>query len=527
MSLLVIERGQNTGTRIPLVHFPITVGRDQTNQVVINDTEVSRNHLRIKQRGKLFVVEDLDSRNGTYVNGDRILNSIIQSGDKILIGNTELIFLTADSSVHFATEIMNMDMIVAEDLGLHAPINVSSKDSKPKFTPVRLNELSSIDLHAFDLKSVKEVFDLHANVLLSPTLEEAAHALLKGIGQLLPQTARAAYFAWQKQSRHLVPKATRHFKRKGQFHLSQRSFEDVLARKHGILLQGDNPQTTQTDSNRLILPMTHADEVIAVIHMESDSPKNTFPQKDIERVQALIMRSASIFDGMMLKLELDSWMVGMVETMIATLEAKDTYTHGHSERVSRYSIAIADELRLTRELKKLLLMSALCHDIGKIGIPDAILKKASILSAEEYEEMKLHPTIGAEIVSNMPNARRFISGVKYHHEKWDGTGYPEGLVGEDIPFFGRIVGVADVYDAMVSGRTYSGFLDQSDAAERLCKEKELFDPEILKAFQRAFDKGTLTLKTNTDNNELPEKTSIAPLKKTTLPKRLSKKKETA
>jgi HD-GYP domain-containing protein (c-di-GMP phosphodiesterase class II) len=151
------------------------------------------------------------------------------------------------------------------------------------------------------------------------------------------------------------------------------------------------------------------------------------------------------------------------------------------------------------------MISALCHDVGKIGIPDAILKKASILSAEEYEEMKLHPKIGVDIISNMPNARKFLSGIKSHHEKWDGTGYPDGLAGEEIPFFGRIVAIADVFDAMVSGRAYSGFMDQSDAIQRLVEESELFDPEILKACVRAHDSGSLTLKTNTAGNIVPAK----------------------
>ena len=102
----------------------------------------------------------------------------------------------------------------------------------------------------------------------------------------------------------------------------------------------------------------------------------------------------------------------------------------------------------------------------------------------------------------MPNAHRFISGVKHHHEKWDGTGYPDGLAGEDIPFFGRIVAIADVFDAMVSGRAYSGFMDQADAVERIQEEGELFDPEILKAFVHAHENGTLTLKTSTANNQV-------------------------
>lgn len=207
---------------------------------------------------------------------------------------------------------------------------------------------------------------------------------------------------------------------------------------------------------------------------------------------------------MLLKRDLDVWFSGALETMVAVVEAKDTYTRGHSERVSKYCMAIADELKLDPEVKKILMMSALVHDIGKIGIPDAILKKASNLSGDEYEDMKLHPLIGAEILRHIPGSQRFVSGVKHHHEKWNGSGYPDGLAGEEIPFFARIIAIADSFDAMVSGRSYSGFMDQTTALEKIRNEKDIFDPEILKAFLKAYDDGLLTMKTDTQNNELPE-----------------------
>ena len=234
--------------------------------------------------------------------------------------------------------------------------------------------------------------------------------------------------------------------------------------------------------------------------------KPTDPSKnDLQMASALIQRAAPIFETLILRSDMDTWLVGMVETIIAMVEAKDTYTRGHSERVARYAIAISEELRINKETKRMLMVSSLCHDIGKIGIPDTILKKASILSAEEYQEMKLHPELGSEIIKHMPNYQRFISGVRSHHEKWDGTGYPDGLVGEDIPFFGRIVGLADVFDAMVSGRAYSGFIGQTEALEKLHKEQELFDPEIFKAFVKAYESGRLTVKTSTLSKEEPDK----------------------
>jgi HD-GYP domain-containing protein (c-di-GMP phosphodiesterase class II) len=504
MSLLIIERGKDQGKRLPLLEFPITIGRDPSNQLILDDEEVSRFHLRIKKRGKIFVCEDLESKNGTFLNGDRILNSIVKNGDKILLGSTEIQFLTSESDIQIATDLSKFDAQLIEDLGLRGPIEVTRKDSGSRFTPIRLNQASLANQFVADAQSIRDVFELHSNILVTNDLEEASKALLKALGKIMPIASRSAFFIWSSSSRQLIPCAVRHFKKKREnFQLSQSSFEDVLTRKQGILLLADSPHATQNGRNRLILPLIQGDEVISLIHIEADNPQEIFQTKEIELAQTLITRCVPQFEALLLRRDLDAWMVGMIETIIATIEAKDTYTHGHSERVSRYSIAIAEELKLNRELKRLLLISALCHDVGKIGIPDAILKKASMLSAEEYEEMKLHPTVGANIIEHMPNAKRFLSGVKHHHEKWDGTGYPDGLVGEEIPFFGRIVAVADAFDAMVSGRAYSGFMDQSEAIQRLDDEKELFDPEIIKACIRAHESGALTLKTNTAGKDDP------------------------
>jgi HD-GYP domain-containing protein (c-di-GMP phosphodiesterase class II) len=486
-----------------LEEFPITIGRDPSNSIVVDDTEVSRFHLRIKRRGRLFIAEDLESRNGSFVNGDRILNSIIQNGDKILIGTIEFLFVASEPDIQLADQIMDFDMIVDKDLGLQGPIDLSTGiESQGKFTPIRLNQIGVDNQFVKDPKTMRAIFEIHSNLIVIDDFEEASRALLKSIGRMVTSASRAALFAWSGPHRKLIPIATRHYtKTKNTFLLSQRSMEDVIARKQGVLLQSENPQVTQSGRNRVILPMTHHDDPICILHMEIDNPRKAFSSKELEFIQALLIRCAPSFETMLLRREIDAWMVGMIETLIATIEAKDTYTQGHSERVSRYCMAIADQLKLNREVKRLLLVSALCHDVGKIGIPDAILKKASLLSSEEYEEMKLHPTIGAEIVRHMPNAHRIISGVKHHHEKWDGTGYPDGLAGEDIPFFGRIVAIADVFDAMVSGRAYSGFLDSSNAVEKLQDEAELFDPEVLKAFVRAHEEGTLTQKTGTGGNE--------------------------
>lgn len=506
MTQLIIERGKAKGQRIEIKSFPATIGRDPSNSIMISDDESSRFHMRIKKRGRLYIIEDLDSKNGTYLNGDKIRNSIVQNGDKILIGSTELVFATTAPDIQLATEILNFNMVIAEELGLQGPIALGTKLNDTYSTPIRLSPLSSGNKITTDPADAKLILDHHGNIIVVDDLEEAANSFLKSIGQISPAVSRAALFIWVEANRQLLPIAARQFsKRPKRFLLSQRTLEDALARQQGILLQSDGSQSVKdAPAHRIILPMVQNGQSICVIHLESDSQEPIFPARELDLIQAFVKCAAASFDSMLLRREIDSWMVGMVETVVATIEAKDTYTVGHSERVCRYSMAIAEELKLNRELKKLLMVSSLCHDIGKVGIPDSILKKASLLSADEYEEMKLHPTIGADIMSHMPNASRFISGVKYHHEKWDGTGYPEGLVGEDIPFFGRIVAVADVFDAMVSGRSYSGFIDESDAVEKLCSEEDLFDPEIIKSLVKAWENGNLTQKTSTQSRAAAE-----------------------
>ena len=158
----------------------------------------------------------------------------------------------------------------------------------------------------------------------------------------------------------------------------------------------------------------------------------------------------------------------MVTSLASAIDAKDTYTKGHSSSVSRYSEALARAINLPEAEVERITLGALLHDVGKIGIPENVLRKPTNLSEEEWEIMKQHPVIGAEKVL-MPNEtlRDLIPIVKYHHEHWDGSGYPEKLKGEEIPFAARIVSIADAYHALISDRPYRKGLSVSKACEIL------------------------------------------------------------
>ena len=172
-----------------------------------------------------------------------------------------------------------------------------------------------------------------------------------------------------------------------------------------------------------------------------------------------------------------------IETLRFTVEAKDTYTRGHSDRVSEYSVLIGKHLGLSEEDIHLLRVGGLFHDIGKIGVPDSILLKTSKLTDDEYSEIKNHPKIGAQILSNATLFEKAIPIVKHHHERYDGFGYPEKLSGENIPYLARIAAVADSFDAMTSRRTYRDSMPMDIVIEEIRKNKgSQFDPNIADTF---------------------------------------------
>ncbi|MBQ8085287.1 MAG: HD domain-containing protein [Lachnospiraceae bacterium] len=183
------------------------------------------------------------------------------------------------------------------------------------------------------------------------------------------------------------------------------------------------------------------------------------------------------------------------ETILAiakTVDAKDENTSQHSQRVSDYSVLIAKELGFSEEECENLRKAALLHDIGKIGIPDRVLNKPGKLTDEEYEIMKSHVTRGAEILKDFTLVEHAIDGTLYHHEKYDGTGYPQGLSGEDIPLYGRIIGMADAFDAMTANRVYRKKLDFDYVLSEIkrCKGTQ-FDPQMVDIMLKLIEDGKI------------------------------------
>lgn len=184
----------------------------------------------------------------------------------------------------------------------------------------------------------------------------------------------------------------------------------------------------------------------------------------------------------------DNQLEGIVKGVIATLELKDPYTRGHSERVAKYALLLATEIgKFTKEQQKSFYYACLLHDIGKVNIPDQILMKPGKLTDEEFEIIKSHPVVGAEAVKDVDGIRNSISVIRYHHERWDGRGYPEQLKGEAIPLLARVSAVADAFDAMTSSRSYREAMPVEEAYRRILEGSgSQFDPALVEAFKRIY-----------------------------------------
>jgi diguanylate cyclase (GGDEF)-like protein len=172
-----------------------------------------------------------------------------------------------------------------------------------------------------------------------------------------------------------------------------------------------------------------------------------------------------------------------IYALVSTVEAKDPYTYGHSRKVNTYAVALAEAIGLSPEEVSRVSTAALLHDIGKIGVPDKVLNKKGKLNAEDWEAIKAHPRLGATIVGNVPNLVPCVSIILHHHERWDGSGYPEGLKGEEIPIEARILAIADSFEAMSSARPYRPAL----CGEKVLKQLRLgagsqFDPKLVEVF---------------------------------------------
>jgi HD-GYP domain-containing protein (c-di-GMP phosphodiesterase class II) len=202
---------------------------------------------------------------------------------------------------------------------------------------------------------------------------------------------------------------------------------------------------------------------------------------------SIVEQIATLITNMNLYRDLERFVMNMVKSLVNAIEAKDIYTRGHSERVNRYSLLMADRLGLDEEQKECLNWASILHDIGKIGIPEAILNKPASLNEEEFRIIQEHSKKGSDILEPLEQLSDSLPAILHHHERYDGEGYSDGLKGKDIPLLARIISIADTYDAINSNRAYRIRKSPSEALDILEQAAgSQLDPQLVEVFKQVF-----------------------------------------
>jgi HD-GYP domain-containing protein (c-di-GMP phosphodiesterase class II) len=237
----------------------------------------------------------------------------------------------------------------------------------------------------------------------------------------------------------------------------------------------------------IAVPLKTRKEDVGMLVLNSTT-LNNFTEDHVLLLSTFGAQAAIAIVNAKLYQELKQMLVGVMASFSAAIEAKDPYTEGHSSRVAEYAVSIGVKMEFKGSAMEELRNAGLIHDIGKIGVSEAIICKKGKLAVDEIEEMKLHPLYGETIAKPIPFLSAVVPGVKWHHERFDGCGYPDGIAGESIPLVARILSVADAFDAITSIRPYRGPRSPKAALKEIKKHSgSQFDPKVVAALEDAFD----------------------------------------
>lgn len=238
----------------------------------------------------------------------------------------------------------------------------------------------------------------------------------------------------------------------------------------------------------VLVPLTTGDKHLGYLAALNRSDDGDFGTVEASLLNSVATMLAIHFGNIQLYKEQVNLFSGTVQTLVSAIDAKDPYTCGHSDRVARVAVRIGQELGCDEEMLNTIYLSGVLHDIGKIGVDDAVLRKTGKLTPDEYEQMKKHPELGYNILKDIRQIKQALPGVMHHHESWDGAGYPHGLAGEDIPFLARILAVADSFDAMGSDRSYRKRMKDEELDAILLERAGIqWDEKVVAAYFAARD----------------------------------------
>ncbi len=487
-------------------------GRDAT--YTIPDALVSRAHciIHVDAESRIFV-EDLGSSNGTVMNGVPVREKTEYfPGGIIDIGNSsvELVsqgVLSTDSSTNIDFDTVGIQVEGEEELDTDS-VNFAKKfdvdkgpvddlddlEIDPHDLALRLNSICNLASKLFGANQESEIINIAVDIVLDISKSERCSVILYHKSSSLLEPVASKYHNSEKAGETFKTSNTvvRYVIKTGESVITENAVDDDRFGVSQSLALGNI-------SSVMCVPLATHDKILGVIYTDSSGAYGgDFDNSTLAVMAAAAHQVAVAIERVRLYIGLEKMFFGSMLALAASIEAKDKYTKGHSERVTCYSLMIADELKLSEDERTVVELAGLLHDVGKIGVPEAVLCSKFKLTDEEFELIKKHPDVGADIILKMPelgsmtSIREVARVVRAHHEKFDGTGYPKGLAGKRIPIGSRILAIADTFDALTSNRTYRAGMPVTRALEilRECSGTQV-DPDVLDAFLMIYERGEL------------------------------------
>jgi len=463
----------------------LRAGRLTSLEVILDDSSVSRKHaeVRIGMDGQ-WSVRDLESTNGTFVNGTRVSpgeDFPLKPRDLLQFGKVAVLVELVDAT---------LDGPSSDQLVVAAAARSSYDDGVRRMAFDRHSSpRAGEELFAL-LKAGHHLVHLESeDQLLSSILNDAVSVLDAQRGVIVlaegdgpdPKLKLRALAVGGQES-------------KGRFHFSKRLTTRCFHQGESVLFQNvQNDQELMTQSiadgamsSVLCVLLRTPRKKLGVLHLDRGFFQNPFTEDDLLLADAMAAHvSAGIECSQLLRKQKDLFQ-RTIEMLASVVELRDEYTGNHTNRVTRYAVMLAEKLELPDDQIEWIRIGTPLHDIGKLAVPDEILRAPRKLTPEEFAIMKTHTTLGAKYLAGIPGLYPVIPIVRHHHERWDGAGYPDGLGREDIPMVARIVAVADAFDAMTSPRPYyenkQGRSAEAAFAELAMQAGRQFDPKCAAAF---------------------------------------------
>jgi HD-GYP domain-containing protein (c-di-GMP phosphodiesterase class II) len=459
----------------------LRVGRLETLEIVLDDSSVSRRHAEIRATEKGWQLQDLGSTNGTFLNGIRLSGGTrrLRPRDIVQFGKITLL-------VEALEEAQGDDSAHGERIVVEATTRSSWEEALQGLAYDRTRRLRPGDQLQALLRASKHLVNIEREQeLLDAILNDA-------VTTLDAQRGAIVLACGPREELQLRALATGRTSPGGRPQFSQSLAHRSFTRGESILCTsaGEDPELATAQSihdgamgSILCVLLRTPRKRLGVIHLDRSFWQKPFTEDDLHLADALAASvSAGIESAQLLRKQRELFL-STISLLGKAVEMRDNYTGDHTDRVTRYALVLGRRLELPQRELDLLQTGTPLHDIGKIGIDDAILHKPGRLTPEEFEIMKMHTVKGAEFLAPFPDLHPAIPIVRSHHERWDGRGYPDRLAGEAIPRLARIVTVADAFDAMTSDRPYrKGMSTEAAFAELEAQSGLQFDPVCAGAF---------------------------------------------